>query len=225
MQSSDRIGENLKVIRARIAAAAQKAGRDPAGVTLIGVSKFHDADAARKALEAGLADFGENRVQEAAGKWPPLLAEFPNVRLHLVGALQSNKVAEAVKLFHAIHSLDRPKLAEALARAMTAQDVRRPCFIEVNTGEEPQKAGVLPGEADDFIRRCREDWKLPIEGLMCVPPAGANAALHFAFLAELARRHGLSGLSMGMSADFETAIALGATHVRVGTAIFGERVR
>lgn len=217
------IADNLKELRARIATAAEKAGRAADDITLIGVSKFHDQAAVREALEAGLTDFGENRIQEAQGKWPSLLAEYPKARLHFLGGLQSNKASDAVRLCHVIHSVDRPKIADALARAMAAQGVERPCFIQVNTGEEPQKSGVLPAETPEFISYCRDKAKLPLIGLMCVPPADADPALHFAFLAELARRHGLEKLSMGMSGDFELAIQYGATHVRVGTSLFGTR--
>ena len=217
------IDTNLKALRARIQAAAEKAGRDPADITLIAVSKFQGIDAIRAALTAGQRDFGENRIQEAQAKWPALLAEFEDARLHFLGGLQSNKAADAVRLCHVIHSVDRPKIATALAREMTAQGLKRPCFIQVNTGEEPQKSGVLPKEAPDFIAYCREELKLPVIGLMCVPPVAADPALHFAFLAELARLHGLEKLSMGMSGDFETAIELGATHVRIGTSLFGAR--
>lgn len=217
------IATNLKDIQSRILVAAKKAGRDPADITLVGVSKFQPAEAVQEALDAGLRHFGENRIQEAAEKWPPMLADHADSTLHFLGNLQSNKAAQAVNLFHVIHSLDRPKLAKALAAEMASQGVQRPCFIQVNTGEEPQKAGVLPGEASDFITYCRDELALPVIGLMCVPPVDANAALHFAFLADLAKRHDLEKLSMGMTADFELAIGQGATHIRVGSAIFGAR--
>jgi pyridoxal phosphate enzyme (YggS family) len=219
------IETNLQEIRSRVDAAARRAGRSPEDITLIAVSKFQDAGLVEEAIAAGQRDFGENRVQEAQGKWPPLLERHAGLTLHGLGALQSNKAADAVALFHTIHSVDRPRIAEALAREMAAQGLRRPCFIHVNTGEEPQKAGVSPGDAPAFIRHCRDGLGLPIVGLMCVPPAEANAALHFAYLADLAKSQGLEKLSMGMTADFETAIEMGATHIRVGTAIFGARQR
>ena len=217
------IETNLKALRVRIQEAAERAGRSADDITLIAVSKFQGIDAIRAALAAGQRDFGENRIQEAQAKWPALLSEFDDARLHFLGGLQSNKAADAVRLCHVIHSVDRPKIAAALAREMAAQGVQRPCFIQVNTGEEPQKSGVLPKEAPDFIAHCRDVLKLPVVGLMCVPPVEADPAVHFAFLADLARRHGLGKLSMGMSGDFETAIELGATHVRVGTSLFGAR--
>jgi pyridoxal phosphate enzyme (YggS family) len=217
------IETNLQEIRSRIDVAAQKAGRRAEDITLIAVSKFQEAGLVEEAIAAGQRDFGENRVQEAQSKWPTLLDRHPNIALHFLGALQSNKAADAVKLFDCIHSVDRPKIAKALAKEMQAQGLHRPCFIQVNTGEEPQKAGILPQDASDFIRHCRDELDLPVVGLMCVPPVDANAALHFAFLADLAGKHGLEKLSMGMTADFETAIEMGATHIRVGTAIFGAR--
>jgi pyridoxal phosphate enzyme (YggS family) len=217
------VAANLAAVRERIAAAARAAGRDPAAVTLVAVGKGHPAERARAALLAGQRIFGENRVQEAQAKWPELKAEFPDAQLHLIGPLQTNKVREAVRLFDVIETVDRPRLAAALAAEMARSGRRPTCFIEVNTGEEPQKAGVHPAEADAFIAACRETHKLPVVGLMCIPPADEEPALHFALLADIARRNGLAGLSMGMSADFETAIRFGATHVRVGTAIFGER--
>ncbi len=174
-------------------------------------------------LEAGQRVFGENRVQEAQGKWPALKAEFPDVKLHLIGPLQSNKAKEGVALFDAIHSIDREKIARAIADEMLRQSRKLQLFIQVNTGEEPQKAGVMPREAKAFVAMCRAELKLEIAGLMCIPPVEEEPAVHFAFLQKLARECGLSGLSMGMSSDFETAIEFGATHVRVGSAIFGER--
>jgi len=213
----------LAAILARID-AARKAALAPAAETrLIAVSKMHLAERIRPVLEAGHRIYGENRVQEAKMKWPPLRAQFPGVELHLIGPLQSNKAREAIELFDVIHSLDRPKLAEAL-RAEIDRAGRTPAmFIQVNTGEEPQKAGVAPHEAPAFIALCREKLKLPVEGLMCIPPAQEAPAPYFALLAKLARAQGLPYLSMGMSADFEIGIRFGATHVRVGTAIFGER--
>src|SRR5690348_13364651 len=219
------LAERLAGVRGRIAAAARAVGRDPAGVTLVAVSKTHDAAAVSTAIAAGQRVFGENRVQEAQGKYPALKAAHPDLVLHLIGPLQSNKVKDAVALFDVIESVDRPKLAEALAREMERAGRRPRCFVQVNTGEEPQKAGVLPAAADAFIKECREQWRLPVEGLMCIPPLDQEPSPHFALLREMARRHGLPELSMGMSADYETAIRLGATHVRVGTAIFGERAR
>jgi pyridoxal phosphate enzyme (YggS family) len=213
----------LRDILARVEAAREAAVSPAAFTTLVAVSKTFDVEAIRPVLAAGQWVFGENRVQEAKGKWPALKAEFPDVELHLIGPLQSNKVREAVELFDAIHSLDRPKLAHALRNELDRSG-RRPClFIQVNTGEEPQKAGVGPRDAPAFIALCRDDLKLPVQGLMCIPPAEESPAPHFALLAKLGRAHGLPFLSMGMSADFETAIRFGATHVRVGTAIFGAR--
>lgn len=216
------IAENLHEIRARIAAAQAEAGA-AAQVELIAVSKTHPAEAVQAALQAGQRVFGENRVQEAAGKFPALKAAHPGIELHLIGPLQSNKARDAVKLFDVIHTVDRASLAEALAKEMAKLGRRPDCLIEVNTGKEPQKAGVMPEEADTFIRQVREKWGLPLIGLMCIPPADEEPALHFALLREIARRNGLRVLSMGMSADYETAIRFGATHVRVGSAIFGAR--
>lgn len=212
----------LADVRARIAAAAKSRGRDPASVTLIAVSKTHGADKAGLAIAAGQKDFGENRVQEAQDKWPPLKAAYP-VRLHLIGPLQTNKARDAVALFDVIHTLDRPRLAEKLAAEMQAQDRAISCFVQVNTGREEQKAGVDPKDADAFIKACRDQWRIPVVGLMCIPPVNEEPALHFAFLREIAKRNSLSQLSMGMSDDFEIAIAFGATHIRVGSAIFGAR--
>ncbi len=217
------IAANLGSVRARIEAAARAAGRDANAVALVAVSKTNPASAARAALAAGQRVFGENRVQEGLEKFPALRREFPDLALHLIGPLQTNKVKDAVAHFDVIETVDRPRLAEALAREMEHTGRRLPCLIEVNTGEEPQKAGVCPADADAFIADCRERLGLPIEGLMCVPPHGEEPSLHFALLREIARRHALPILSMGMSADFETAIRFGATHVRVGTAIFGAR--
>lgn len=216
------IADALSGVRARIAAAAKSCGRDPAAVTLIAVSKTHGADKAALAIAAGQADFGENRVQEAEDKWPAL--KTPSVRLHLIGPLQTNKARDAVALFDVIHTLDRPRLAEKLTAEMQAQGRSVSCFVQVNTGREEQKAGVDPKDADAFIKACRDQWRLPVVGLMCIPPVNEEPALHFAFLREIAKRNGLAQLSMGMSDDFEIAIALGATHIRVGSAIFGARV-
>ena len=222
MSEDTSIAAALADVRARITAAAKSCGRDPAAITLIAVSKTHDAAKAALAIAAGQRDFGENRVQEAEGKWPGLKAAHA-VQLHLIGPLQTNKVRDAVALFDAIHTLDRPKLAEKLAEEMRAQSRSLSCFVQVNTGREAQKAGIDPAEADAFIAACRTQWNLAVTGLMCIPPVDEEPALHFAFLREIAKRNGLTQLSMGMSDDFEIAIALGATHIRVGSAIFGSR--
>jgi PLP dependent protein len=213
----------LAKVRDQIARACADARRDPASVTLVAVAKTFGADAIEAVIAAGQRVFGENRVQEAKAKWPPLKQRHGDIELHLVGALQSNKAKEAVTLFDAIHSLDRPSLAEALAKEIAKQRRSPTLFVEVNTGGEAQKAGVLPEEADAFLKACRERYGLVISGLMCLPPVHEPPAPHFALTAKIARRNGLSLLSMGMSADFPLAIAFGATHVRVGTAIFGER--
>jgi pyridoxal phosphate enzyme (YggS family) len=215
--------DRLAEVRQHIAAAARAAGRDPASVTLVAVSKTHGADRVRELLDAGQRIFGENRVQEAEEKFPALKAEYPDLKLHLIGPLQTNKTREAVALFDVIQSVDRERLAAMLAKEMTRSGRRPDCYIQVNTGEEPQKAGVLPAELDAFVASCRDTHKLPIVGLMCIPPVDEEPALHFALLAKMAARNGLSSVSMGMSADYETAIRLGATHVRVGTALFGHR--
>jgi PLP dependent protein len=217
------IAANLSAVRGRIEAAARGAGRSAGAVTLVAVSKTKPQSAVRAALAGGQRVFGENRVQEALEKYPELRAEFPDLELHLIGPLQTNKVKDAVAHFDVIETVDRPRLAEALAREMGRTGRRPPCLIEVNTGEEPQKSGVFPALADGFIADCRDRLGLPIEGLMCVPPHDEEPSPHFALLREIARRHNLPILSMGMSADFETAIRFGATHVRVGTAIFGAR--
>jgi pyridoxal phosphate enzyme (YggS family) len=207
----------------QIALAAEAAGRAPADVRLIVVSKTFGAAEIIPVLTAGQRIFGENRVQEAKAKWPALKAEFPTLELHLIGPLQSNKAKEAVELFDAIHSIDREKIARTLAEEMKKQGRRLELFVQVNTGEEPQKAGVPPRDLPALLALCRDELKLEISGLMCIPPVEEEAALHFAFLAKLAAENGLAGLSMGMSDDFETAVAFGATHVRVGSAIFGSR--
>ena len=217
------IAANLADVCGRIAAAAVAAGRTPDSVNLVAVSKTHPAASVREALAAGHRVFGENRVQEAQTKYPPLREAFPDLALHLIGPLQTNKVRDAVALCDVIETVDRPRLAQALAKEMERSGRRPPCLIEVNTGEEPQKSGIFPAEADDFIVECRDRLGLPIRGLMCVPPLDEEPALHFALLREIARRTGLGLLSMGMSADFEKAIRFGATHVRVGSAIFGAR--
>ncbi len=213
----------LTAVQQRLAAAAQAAKRHPASVHLVAVTKTFGADHILPVLEAGHRCFGENRVQEAARKWPALRQRFPRNELHMIAPLQSNKAREAVDLFDAIHTIDRPKIAQALAHEMAKQGKRLKLFMEVNTGEEPQKAGVLPKEAAGLLRLCREELKLDIAGLMCIPPLDEEPAIHFAFLAKLGQELGLKELSMGMSADFETAVAFGATHVRVGTQIFGHR--
>lgn len=223
MPAQDAIAEKLTEVRETIAAAANAAGRDPSEVTLVAVSKVHPAGAVEAALAAGQRVFGENRVQEAQGKYPDLKARFADLELHLIGPLQTNKAEDAVALFDVIEVLDRPKLAKALAKAMEKTGRRPACYVQVNTGEEEQKAGIAPRQADAFIAACREEHGLPVEGLMCIPPLDEEPALHFALLKEIAERNGISRLSMGMSADFETAVRLGATHVRIGTAIFGER--
>jgi len=217
------IAANLAAVRARIEDAERAAGRPPGSVTLVAVGKTHGPEAIRAALAAGQRVFGENRVQEALAKFPALRSEYPDLKLHLIGPLQTNKVKDAVAHFDAIETVDRPRLAEALAREMARTGSRPPCYIEVNTGEEPQKAGVFPEAADAFIADCRDRLKLPVEGLMGIPPHDEEPAPHFALLREIARRNGLTGLSMGMSADYEIAIRFGATYVRVGTAIFGAR--
>ena len=192
-------------------------------MTLIAVSKTFDASAIALVIEAGQRVFGENRVQEARAKWTPLMSAYPGIALHLIGPLQSNKAKEAVALFDAIHSVDRPSICEALAKEINNQKRQPALFVQLNTGEEPQKAGVAPGDADAFIAGCREKYGLQISGLMCIPPVNDAPAPHFALTAKIAARNGLTNLSMGMSADFATAIQLGATHVRVGSAIFGHR--
>ena len=223
MELETDIAANLSGVKQRIAEAATAADRPPGDITLVAVSKAHTAERARAALEAGHRIFGENRVQEAEEKWPDLKDAFPEARLHLIGPLQSNKVLRAVSLFDVIESVDRPKLAQALAKAMETTDRRPDCFLQINTGEEPQKAGVPPEDADEFIAVCRNELALPVRGLMCIPPVDEEPSLHFALLREIAGRNAVEDLSMGMSADFEIAIRFGATLVRVGTAIFGLR--
>jgi PLP dependent protein len=213
----------LAAVRGEIAKACRDAGRDPSTVTLVAVSKTFAADAIAPVIASGQRVFGENRVQEAKSKWPPLIARHPSLELHLVGSLQSNKARDAVAMFQAIHSVDRASLAEALAKEIARQGLSPLLFVEVNTGAEPQKAGVLPQDTDGFLAACRDRYGLVVSGLMCIPPHDEAPAPHFALTAQIARRNGLSYLSMGMSADFTTAIAFGATHVRVGTAIFGTR--
>ena len=215
--------DRLAEVSRHIAEAARAANRNPADVTLVAVSKTHGADRVRELLEAGHRVFGENRVQEAQGKFPDLKAAWPDLELHLIGPLQTNKARDAVALFDVVQSVDREKLATALVKEMDRLDRRPACFIQVNTGEEPQKAGILPKDLDAFVAACRDQYQLPVVGLMCIPPVEEEAALHFALLAKMAARNGLAKLSMGMSADYETAVRLGATHVRVGSALFGAR--
>ncbi len=217
--------EHLSAVQAQLTKAAKDTDRAPRSVNLIAVSKTFDADAIRPVLDAGQRVFGENRVQESAGKWPALREQYAGIELHLIGPLQSNKTQEAVALFDVIHTVDRPKIAKALAAEMGRTDRHLPVFIQVNTGAEAQKAGVLPEDIDDFLKLCRDELKLDVKGLMCIPPVEDEPAVHFGFLATLAKRNGLEGLSMGMSSDFKTAIQFGATHVRVGSAIFGARTK
>ena len=212
----------LTDITQRIDASARKAGREAGSVHLIAVSKVQPNERVKAVLDAGHRCFGENRVQEAAGKWPQFRETYDQIDLHLIGPLQTNKARQAMDLCQAIHSVDRPKLANTIARLAQETGACPDLFIQVNTGEAPQKAGILPGDTDAFVATCR-GLDLPVRGLMCIPPVDEEPSLHFALLAKLAKRNGLRDLSMGMSADFETAIALGATHVRVGSAIFGER--
>ena len=217
------VHEGLKKVLNGVVAAAQAAGRAPETVTLIAVSKTFDGPDIVPVIEAGQRVFGENRVQEAKAKWPALKMAWPDVELHLIGPLQSNKAAEAVQLFDAIHTVDRPKIAAEIAKEMRRQGKPLKLFVQVNTGHEPQKAGIDPDQADAFLAECREVHGLEISGLMCIPPAEDDPRPHFTLLAEIARRNGLSQLSMGMSGDYPAAIACGATHVRVGSAIFGTR--
>jgi len=213
---------SLEEIRSRIAAAEEKAGRAAGATKLIAVSKVQPNERVRAVLEEGHRIFGENKVQEAAGKWPAFREEFDGIEVHLIGPLQTNKARQAMELAQAIHSLDRPKLAGTIARIAQEIGSCPDLFVQVNTGEEEQKAGILPADADAFVAECR-GFDLPVKGLMCIPPVDEEPSLHFALLGKIAARNGLAGLSMGMSSDFESAIALGATHVRVGSAIFGER--
>jgi pyridoxal phosphate enzyme (YggS family) len=215
--------DNLDDIRKRIAAAEKAAGRPAGSARLIAVSKTFEADAIRPVIAAGQRAFGENRMQEAKAKWPALKVKFAEIELHLIGPLQSNKATEAVALFDAIHTIDRDKIAGTIAAEMRRQGRTLRLLVQVNTGGEPQKAGIAPEETDAFVARCRETHGLAIDGLMCIPPVDAVVAPHFALLAKIAKRLGLRSLSMGMSGDFETAITMGATDVRVGSAIFGER--
>lgn len=217
------IADALADVKGRIASACRTVGRNPATVTLVAVSKTFAVDAIEQAIIAGQNVFGENRVQETKAKWPALREKYPDLELHLIGPLQSNKAKEAVALFDAIHSVDRPSLCQALAKEIVKQGRAPRLFVEINTGAEPQKAGILPENADAFLRECRDIYGLTIEGLMCIPPFEEAPAPHFALTAKIAARNGLKLLSMGMSSDFEVAIEFGATHVRVGSAIFGAR--
>lgn len=219
------ISANLATVNCEIADACREVGRDPASVALVAVSKTFGVPVIEQALAAGQRVFGENRVQEAKAKWPDLRLKWPDIDLHLIGPLQSNKAREAVGLFDAIHSVDRPGLCEALAKEILRQDRHPMLFVQVNTGAEPQKAGILPEAADAFLADCRDTYGLTVSGLMCIPPVEEAPAPHFALLAKIAARNGLTFLSMGMSADFVEAIRFGATHVRVGSAIFGSRPR
>jgi PLP dependent protein len=218
----DRVGSSFRTVRARIAAAAETVGRDPAEVTLVAVSKAQPDERVLAALAAGQRVFGENYVQEAKARWPALRSAYPDLQLHMIGPIQTNKAKDVVALFDVIETVDRPKLGRVLVAEMARQGRRPVCFVQVNTGEEPQKAGVLPADADAFIAECRR-LELPVVGLMAIPPEAEEPSLHFALLADIARRNRLGQLSMGMSADYEIAVQFGATHVRVGSAIFGER--
>jgi len=215
--------DRLAEVHHRIEAAARSAGRDPAAVTLVAVSKTHGADMVREMLEAGQRVFGENRVQEAQEKFPALKTAYPDLELHLIGPLQTNKARDAVALFDVIQSVDRERIAGALAKEMAHLGRRPACYVQVNTGDEPQKAGVALADVDAFVAACRDKHKLPVVGVMCIPPVDEEPALHFALLAKIAARNGLAKVSMGMSADYESAVKLGATHVRVGSALFGAR--
>ena len=220
---TEHLPTGLAAVEEAVARACKEARRDRASVTLVAVSKTFDAPAIEPVIKAGQGVFGENRVQEAKAKWPGLMSAYPGLSLHLIGPLQSNKAKEAVALFDAIHSVDRPSLCEALAKEFRTQPRRPQLFVQLNTGEEPQKAGIAPAEADSFIASCREKYGLTISGLMCIPPVDDAPAPHFALTAKIAARNGLANLSMGMSADFAVAIQMGATHIRVGSAIFGHR--
>ncbi len=223
MTSKVDITQSINAISKLVKTATSTSGRSQKAVTTIAISKNHAVEKLQWAIDAGQRVFGENRVQEAMDKWPPLKEKFDDVELHLVGSLQGNKVPRALEVFNSIHTIDRLKLARSIARAMDKNGFRPNCFIQINTGEEPQKGGVLPIEADKLISECRDDIGLPVIGLMCVPPMAEESSLHFSLLKEIAKRNGLNCLSMGMSGDFQQAIRLGATHVRIGTAIFGKR--
>src|ERR1700684_3661117 len=220
---TEHLPTGFAAVEEAIARACKEPRRDRASVTLVAVSKTFGADAIEPVIKAGQCVFGENRVQEAKAKWPGLISAYPGLALHLIGPLQSNKAKEAVALFDAIHSVDRPSICEALAKEIESQKRRPELFVQLNTGEEPQKAGIAPSDADGFIASCRDKYGLSVSGLMCIPPLNDAPAPHFALTAKIAARNGLKNLSMGMSADFVTAIQFGATHVRVGSAIFGHR--
>ncbi|MEQ9640670.1 MAG: YggS family pyridoxal phosphate-dependent enzyme [Alphaproteobacteria bacterium] len=217
------VPSNLATVQGHIADACRAANRPPRDVTLVAISKVHGPERIRPAILAGHRTFGENRVQEAEGKWPALRDEFADLTLHLVGPLQSNKVHRAVELFDVIETIDRQRIADRIAREIKAQGKAMQCFVQVNTGEEAQKAGIPPAETETFVHYCRDELALPVVGLMCIPPVDDEPSLHFSLLRELGSSTGLAKLSMGMSADYEIAVACGATHVRVGTAIFGDR--
>lgn len=223
MQKQETAGDNLARIHERIGRAAARAGRSPGDIRLIAVSKTFEPNEIIPVIEAGQRRFGENRVQEAKAKWLALRQRYSDIELHLIGSLQSNKARDAVALFDAIHTIDRPKIARAIAAEMAAQGRSLTLFVQVNTGREPQKAGIVPEETETFVRQCREEFGLDITGLMCIPPVDEPPEQHFRLLAELASKLNLTDVSMGMSADFESAIECGATHIRVGSAIFGER--
>lgn len=222
-ENETNIAANFETVRTAITNAAATVDRDPGSVNLIAVSKTHPAQTIMDALVSGHRLYGENRIQEAQEKWPGLKEEFADTELHLIGGLQTNKVKAALELFDVIHTVDRPKLAMAIAREADRHGKMPACFVQINTGEEAQKGGVMPLEADDFIARCRDEYGLPLAGLMCIPPVDEEPSLHFALLKKIARRNGIEGLSMGMSHDFELAVEMGATHIRVGTALFGPR--
>jgi len=223
MTDNNTVVQALEAVKQKISEAAAKAGRRLSDIELVAVTKTHGVDSILPVLEAGHRVYGENRVQEALQKWPSLTQQYSNLELHLIGPLQTNKVKDAVGLFDVIQTVDRPKLARVLADEMTARDKHLKLFIQINTGFEPQKAGVLPDQADEFIKTCQRDFDLRIAGLMCIPPFNEDALAHFRLLGEIAERNGISALSMGMSSDYEKAVAAGATHVRVGSAIFGAR--
>lgn len=225
-QNTDNVtaaGQRLDEVRERIERAAKSVGRQDSTISLIAVSKTQPAAAIIPVIHAGHRLFGENRVQEAQGKWPELKAKFSNLELHLIGGLQTNKVKDAVQLFDYIHTVDRPKLARAISREIQKQGKKPKLFVQINTGDEPQKSGIRLDDVDKFVDQCRDEFKLEIEGLMCIPPVDEEPALHFALLQKIAEKQHITSLSMGMSADFETAVQFGSTHVRVGTAIFGAR--
>ena len=223
MNTENQIASNLALVKSRLRDAEVSAGKQAGSVTLVAITKTQSMEAVRLLLNSGHKVFGENKVQEAIEKWQVLREHYEHIQLHMVGALQSNKSKQAVMCFDVIETLDRPSLARELSKHMDTQGRRPECFVQVNTGEERQKAGVLPKDADRFIKSCREEFNLPVTGLMCIPPAAEEPSPHFVFLAQIAHRNGLKNLSMGMSSDYLVAARFGATHVRVGTAIFGKR--